>query len=56
MSEIRPLTGGSASATVSGENVALNQFNSMLRIREQSEFTDMSEDEVCSVEVFQIFA
>ena len=56
MSEIRPLTGGSASATVSGKNVALNQFNSMQRLREQPEFTDMSEDEVCSVELFQIFA
>ena len=56
MSEIRHLTGGSASATVSGKNVALNQFNSMQRLRKQPEFTDISEDEVCSVELFQIFA
>ena len=56
MSEIRPLTGGSTSSTVSGKNVALNQFNSMQRLREQPEFTDMSEHEVCSVELFQIFA
>ena len=56
MSEIRPLTGGSASVTVSGKNVALNQFNSMQRLRDQPELTDMSEDEVCSVELFHIFA
>ena len=56
MSEIRPLTGGSASATVSGKNVALNQFNSMQRLREHPEFADLSEDEICSVELFQIFA
>ena len=56
MSEIRPLTGGSTSSTVSGKNVALNQFNSMQRLREQPEFTDLSEDEVCSIEIFQIFA
>ena len=56
MSEIRPLTGGSTSATVSGKNVALNQFNSMQRLREQPEFADLSEDEVCSIEIFQIFA
>ena len=56
MSEIRPLTGGSTSSTVSGKNVALNQSNSMQRLREQPEFTDLSEDEVCSIEIFQIFA
>ena len=56
MSEIRPLLGGSTSSTVSGKNVALNQINSMQRLREQPEFSDMSEDEVCSVELFQIFA
>ena len=56
MSEIRPLTGGSTSSTVSGKNVALNQVNSMQRLREQPEFTDLSEDEVCSIEIFQIFA
>ena len=37
------------SSTVSGKNVTLNQFNSMQRLREQPELTDMSKDEVCSV-------
>lgn len=56
MSEIRPLIGRSTSSTVSGKNVTLNQFNSMQGLREEPEFTDMSEDDVCSVELFQIFA
>ena len=47
--KIRPLLGGCTSSTVSGKNVTLNQFNSMQRLREQLELTDMSKDEVCSV-------
>lgn len=56
MNEIRPLTGGTAASTVNGKNAALNQFNNMQRLRDQPEFSSLSEDEVCSVELFQIFA
>lgn len=56
MSEIRPLTGGTASSTLNGKNAALNQFNSMQRLRELLEFAELQEAEVCSVELFQIFA
>ena len=56
MSEIMPLTAGSAPSTVTGKNAALAKFNGMQRLREQPEFADLSEDEVCSVELFQIFA
>ena len=56
MNEIRHLTGGTAASTVNGKNAALNQFNNLQRLRDQPEFSSLSEDEVCSVELFQIFA
>ena len=56
MNEIRPLTGGTAASTVNGKNAALNQFNTMQRLRDQPEFSSLSEDKLCSVKLFQIFA
>lgn len=56
MNEIRPLIGGMASSTVNGKNVAINQFNTMQRQWGLSDFADMTEEEVCSVELFQVFA
>ena len=56
MSETMPLTGGSAPSTVTGKNSASAKLNSMQRLWEHPEFADLSEDEVCSVELFQIFA
>lgn len=56
MNEIRPLIGGMASSTVNGKNVAINQFNTMQRQWGLSDFAKMTEEEVCSVELFQVFA
>lgn len=56
MNDIRPLTGGTAASTLNGKNAAVNQFNSMQRLRELPDFNNLTEEEVCSVELFQIFA
>jgi hypothetical protein len=56
MNEIRPLIGGMASSKVNGKNAAINQFNTMQRHRGLSDFAEMTEEEVCSVELFQVFA
>lgn len=56
MSEIRPLTGGTAASTLNGKAASLKQFNSMQRLRDQPEFENLSEDEVCSVQLFLVFA
>jgi hypothetical protein len=56
MNEIRPLIGSMALSTVNGKNAAINQFNAKQRLRGISEFADMTEEEVCSVELFEVFA
>ena len=38
------------------KNAAMNQFKSMQKLRELPEFANLQEVEVCSDELFQIFA
>lgn len=56
MNEIRPLSGGRAPSIVNEINAALDHFNSIQKLRELPEFAGLQEVEVCSDELFQIFA
>ena len=40
---------------MNGKNAALNQFDSMQKLREILEFAELPEVDACSVELFQIF-